>query len=65
MMQLYGLVRTKGFCAMVFHDELIPFEEFFNRFKHSSILTTYIRVQWPECPAYWSLDPFGATRLST
>ncbi|KAJ6464551.1 hypothetical protein C8R45DRAFT_501782 [Mycena sanguinolenta] len=21
--------------------------------------------QWPDCPAYWSLDPSGATRLST
>ncbi|KAF7334332.1 hypothetical protein MSAN_02378000 [Mycena sanguinolenta] len=21
--------------------------------------------QWPACPAYWSLDPFGAARLST
>ncbi|KAJ7732546.1 hypothetical protein B0H16DRAFT_1253636, partial [Mycena metata] len=21
--------------------------------------------RWPECPAYWSLDPSGAERLST
>ncbi|KAJ7506370.1 hypothetical protein B0H11DRAFT_1903746 [Mycena galericulata] len=22
-------------------------------------------LQWPDCPAYWSLDPLGAERLST
>ncbi|KAF7353278.1 Transposon Tf2-12 polyprotein [Mycena sanguinolenta] len=42
VMQLYGLVRTKGLHAMVFHDELIPYDQFLRRFKHSSVLTTYI-----------------------
>ncbi|KAF7353231.1 hypothetical protein MSAN_01510900 [Mycena sanguinolenta] len=41
IMQLYGLVSTKGLYAMVFHDELIPFCQFLRRFEHSSILRTY------------------------
>ncbi|KAF7353365.1 hypothetical protein MSAN_01525100 [Mycena sanguinolenta] len=42
IMQLYGLVSTRGLRAMIFHDELIPFSEFFGRFRNSSVLTTYI-----------------------
>ncbi|KAF7334321.1 hypothetical protein MSAN_02376800 [Mycena sanguinolenta] len=42
IMQLYGLVNTKGLYAMVFHDELIPYNQFFRRFEHSPILTAYI-----------------------
>ncbi|KAF7353111.1 hypothetical protein MSAN_01498400 [Mycena sanguinolenta] len=42
IMQLYGLVSTKGLYAMVFHDELIPYAQFFRRFQHSPILSTYI-----------------------
>ncbi|KAF7353163.1 hypothetical protein MSAN_01503800 [Mycena sanguinolenta] len=43
IMQLHGVVSGKGLYAMVFHDELIPFTEFFGRFRHSPILRTYIR----------------------
>ncbi|KAJ7731708.1 hypothetical protein B0H14DRAFT_3169012, partial [Mycena olivaceomarginata] len=43
IMQLYGLVSTKGLRGMVFHDELIPFDQFLSRFRHSHILTTYIK----------------------
>ncbi|KAF7337285.1 hypothetical protein MSAN_02281000 [Mycena sanguinolenta] len=42
IVQLYGLVSTKRLYAMVFHDELIPYDQFLRRFQHSSILTTYI-----------------------
>ncbi|KAF7353105.1 hypothetical protein MSAN_01497800 [Mycena sanguinolenta] len=42
IMQLYGIVSTKGFHAMVFHDELIPYRQFLRRFEHSTILRTYI-----------------------
>ncbi|KAJ6464441.1 hypothetical protein C8R45DRAFT_1107340 [Mycena sanguinolenta] len=42
IMQLYGLVSTKGLYAMVFHDELIPYVQFLCRFEHSPILSTYI-----------------------
>ncbi|KAF7353108.1 hypothetical protein MSAN_01498100 [Mycena sanguinolenta] len=42
IVQLYGLVSTKGLYAMVFHDELIPFAQFLRHFEHSPILRTYI-----------------------
>ncbi|KAF7353114.1 hypothetical protein MSAN_01498700 [Mycena sanguinolenta] len=42
IMQLYGLVSTKGLYAMIFHDELIPYTQFLCRFEHSPILRTYI-----------------------
>ncbi|KAF7353216.1 hypothetical protein MSAN_01509300 [Mycena sanguinolenta] len=42
IMQLYGLVSTKNLYAMVFHDELIPYRQFLDRFEHSPILTVYI-----------------------
>ncbi|KAJ7369190.1 hypothetical protein DFH08DRAFT_833286, partial [Mycena albidolilacea] len=42
IMQLYGLMSTKGLRGMVFHDEMIPFNQFHSRFEHSPILHTYI-----------------------
>ncbi|KAF7337232.1 hypothetical protein MSAN_02275600 [Mycena sanguinolenta] len=42
IMQLYGLVSSKGLYAMVFHDELIPYAQFLRRFEHSPILSAYI-----------------------
>ncbi|KAF7353138.1 hypothetical protein MSAN_01501300 [Mycena sanguinolenta] len=42
IMQLYGLLSSKGLHAMVFHDELIPFTQFLCHFEHSPILRTYI-----------------------
>ncbi|KAJ7830634.1 hypothetical protein B0H14DRAFT_2806730 [Mycena olivaceomarginata] len=50
IMQLYGLVTTQGLRAMVFHDEMIPFHEFFNHFRNSPILTTYILAY---CTTEW------------
>ncbi|KAF7337274.1 hypothetical protein MSAN_02279900 [Mycena sanguinolenta] len=46
VIQLYGVVSTKGLYAMVFHDELIPFTQFLRRFQHSPILSTYILGFW-------------------
>ncbi|KAJ7369212.1 hypothetical protein DFH08DRAFT_833355 [Mycena albidolilacea] len=42
IMQLYGLMSTKGLRGLVFHDELIPFLQFFSRFEYSPLLITYI-----------------------
>ncbi|KAJ7828052.1 hypothetical protein B0H14DRAFT_2452446 [Mycena olivaceomarginata] len=42
VMQLYGLANTSALRAMVFHDDLIPFDQFIGRFRHSPILTLYI-----------------------
>ncbi|KAJ7739095.1 hypothetical protein B0H14DRAFT_3898195 [Mycena olivaceomarginata] len=42
VMQLYGLANTSALRAMVFHDDLIPFDQFIGRFRHSPILTRYI-----------------------
>ncbi|KAJ7814760.1 hypothetical protein B0H14DRAFT_2849519 [Mycena olivaceomarginata] len=42
IMQLYGLMSTKGLRGVVFHDETIPFLQFHSRFKHSPILYAYI-----------------------
>ncbi|KAJ7871706.1 hypothetical protein B0H14DRAFT_207070 [Mycena olivaceomarginata] len=42
VMQLYGLANTSALHAMVFHDDLIPFDQFIGRFRHSPILTLYI-----------------------
>ncbi|KAJ7721789.1 hypothetical protein B0H16DRAFT_1790311, partial [Mycena metata] len=51
-----------------------PFKQFSWRTLHQSYLflcpTTDFKTgsssfRWPECPAYWSLDPSGLDRLST
>ncbi|KAJ7871825.1 hypothetical protein B0H14DRAFT_3131718 [Mycena olivaceomarginata] len=42
IMQLYGSMSTKGLRGVVFHDEMIPFDQFHSRFKHSAILDAYI-----------------------
>ncbi|KAF7337201.1 hypothetical protein MSAN_02272400 [Mycena sanguinolenta] len=58
ILQLYGLVTTTNLCAMVFHDELIPYTQFWRRFEHSPILTTYIMgycsTEWWEAVVYHS-----------
>ncbi|KAJ7501013.1 hypothetical protein B0H11DRAFT_2224857 [Mycena galericulata] len=40
--ELYGLISSGGLRALVFHDELIPYNQFLNRYRNSPILTTYI-----------------------
>ncbi|KAJ6464529.1 hypothetical protein C8R45DRAFT_501467 [Mycena sanguinolenta] len=42
IMQLYGLVSTKGLYAMIFHNELIPYAQFLRRFERSPVLSAYI-----------------------
>ncbi|KAJ7887348.1 hypothetical protein B0H14DRAFT_1275493 [Mycena olivaceomarginata] len=42
IMQLYGLANTSALRAMVFHDDLIHFDQFISRFRHSPFLTAYI-----------------------
>ncbi|KAF7334339.1 hypothetical protein MSAN_02378800 [Mycena sanguinolenta] len=42
IMQLYGLVSSKGLYAMVFHDELIPYRQFRRRFERLPVLSTYV-----------------------
>ncbi|KAJ7369192.1 hypothetical protein DFH08DRAFT_833295 [Mycena albidolilacea] len=42
VMQLYGLMSTKGLRGVVFHDEMIPFNQFQSRFQHSPLLIAYI-----------------------
>ncbi|KAF7326998.1 Kinase-like protein [Mycena sanguinolenta] len=57
ILQLYGIVNAKKLCAMVFHDELIPYGQFLSRFEHSPILTTYILsyciTEWWEAMDYY------------
>ncbi|KAF7337208.1 hypothetical protein MSAN_02273200 [Mycena sanguinolenta] len=56
ILQLYGLVNTKKLCAIVFHEELIPYKQFLHRFESSPILTTYILgyclTEWAEAVDY-------------
>ncbi|KAF7337189.1 Kinase-like protein [Mycena sanguinolenta] len=64
ILQLYGLVNTEKLCAMVFHEELVPYDQFLRRFEHSSILTTYImgycRTEWDKAEEYHNSNFPGA-----
>ncbi|KAJ7814756.1 hypothetical protein B0H14DRAFT_1415851 [Mycena olivaceomarginata] len=42
IMQLYGLMSTKGLRGLVFHDELIPLPQVLRCFGHSLFLSIYI-----------------------
>ncbi|KAJ7871850.1 hypothetical protein B0H14DRAFT_2723188 [Mycena olivaceomarginata] len=42
IMQLYGLMSTKGLRGVVFHNEMIPWGQFYSRFEYSNILRAYI-----------------------
>ncbi|KAF7337197.1 hypothetical protein MSAN_02272000 [Mycena sanguinolenta] len=57
ILQLYGIVNAKKLCAMVFHDELVPYDQFLSRFEHSPILTIYILsyciTEWWEAMDYY------------
>ncbi|KAJ7871834.1 hypothetical protein B0H14DRAFT_202034 [Mycena olivaceomarginata] len=50
IMQLYGLMNTKGLRGVVFHDEVIPITQFSSRFEYSPLLIAYInsycRLEW-------------------
>ncbi|KAF7337254.1 hypothetical protein MSAN_02277900 [Mycena sanguinolenta] len=62
IMQLHGLVSGKGLYAMVFHAELIPYDQFFRRFQHSPILSTYIRGYC--CTQFWEATCFISRNTS-
>ncbi|KAJ7760211.1 hypothetical protein DFH07DRAFT_957593 [Mycena maculata] len=40
--QLWGITTSSTMHAAVFYDDLIPVEQFFELYRHSSILTAYI-----------------------
>ncbi|KAJ7111778.1 hypothetical protein C8R44DRAFT_711334 [Mycena epipterygia] len=44
--QLYGVTSTPGLYAAIIHDDLIPYDEFLDLYRHSPILTVYI---WASC----------------
>ncbi|KAJ7326178.1 hypothetical protein DFH08DRAFT_884999 [Mycena albidolilacea] len=56
IMQLYGIAIDVGLGAMIFHDDLIPYKQFLNRFRHSLILTTYLTghcaIEYEEASEY-------------
>ncbi|KAJ7887317.1 hypothetical protein B0H14DRAFT_3856416, partial [Mycena olivaceomarginata] len=69
VMQLYGLANTSRLCAMVFHDDLIPFNQFISRFRHSPILTLYIysycTLEWQQAMRYFnSVSPSHIISIS-
>ncbi|KAJ7253586.1 hypothetical protein C8J57DRAFT_627072 [Mycena rebaudengoi] len=40
--QLYGIVGTSGLHATIFHDDLIPVDALYSRYKDSPISATYL-----------------------
>ncbi|KAF7349787.1 hypothetical protein MSAN_01705900 [Mycena sanguinolenta] len=42
ILQLYATASSSGIHASVFHDDLIPFHQFLESFRHSAILQAYI-----------------------
>ncbi|KAJ7439636.1 hypothetical protein B0H11DRAFT_2102129 [Mycena galericulata] len=43
--QLYGTVRSAcGLYATIFHDELVPFQQYMDEYRHSMISTVYLHM---------------------
>ncbi|KAJ6485676.1 hypothetical protein C8R45DRAFT_279131 [Mycena sanguinolenta] len=42
ILQIYATANSSGIHATVFHDDLIPFDQFLDSFRHSAILQAYI-----------------------
>ncbi|KAJ6450158.1 hypothetical protein C8R45DRAFT_1224173, partial [Mycena sanguinolenta] len=42
IIQIYEAASSKNIYAAVFHDDLIPFEDFLHLYRHSSPLTVYV-----------------------
>ncbi|KAJ7732703.1 hypothetical protein B0H16DRAFT_175400 [Mycena metata] len=42
ILQLHGTAIAGNIHAAIFHDDLIPFEQFLDHYRHSPMLTTYI-----------------------
>ncbi|KAJ7147417.1 hypothetical protein C8R43DRAFT_1010652 [Mycena crocata] len=57
ILQIYGVASSCGMYATVFHDDLIPFQQFLDQYHHSPILTVYIRascaIEWDEARNYF------------
>ncbi|KAJ7094198.1 hypothetical protein C8R44DRAFT_814826 [Mycena epipterygia] len=46
IVQLYGAVNSGSLYATIFHDDLVPFEEFLEQYQHSVICTVYLYAQF-------------------
>ncbi|KAJ7063811.1 hypothetical protein C8F01DRAFT_35804 [Mycena amicta] len=62
VVQLYGVSSSSGVHATVYHDELIPFEHFLNRYRHSHFLLLdlwayFIEEQGAAIDYFWSVFP--------
>ncbi|KAJ7063840.1 hypothetical protein C8F01DRAFT_1250107 [Mycena amicta] len=62
VVQLYGVSSSSGIHATVYHDELIPFEHFLNRYRHShflllDLLGYFIEEQGAAAHYFWSVFP--------
>ncbi|KAJ7127725.1 hypothetical protein C8R44DRAFT_873534 [Mycena epipterygia] len=44
IVQLYGAVNSGSLYATIFHDDLVPFEQFIDEYQHSVISTVYLYV---------------------
>ncbi|KAJ7079674.1 hypothetical protein C8R44DRAFT_895630 [Mycena epipterygia] len=42
IVQLYGTVSSGGLYAAIFHDDLVPVEQFMDEYRHSVISTVYL-----------------------
>ncbi|KAJ7104850.1 hypothetical protein C8R44DRAFT_987774, partial [Mycena epipterygia] len=42
--QLYGIVNSGGLYATIFHDELVPVQQYFEEHRHSVISTVYFHI---------------------
>ncbi|KAJ7095655.1 hypothetical protein C8R44DRAFT_718234 [Mycena epipterygia] len=42
ILQLYGVVNSGGIYATIFHDDLVPVEQFVDEYRHSVISTAYL-----------------------
>ncbi|KAF7375576.1 hypothetical protein MSAN_00445900 [Mycena sanguinolenta] len=59
ILQIYATASSSGIHAAVYHDDLIPFEQFLESFRHSLILQVYIeayRSSWTnaKCSDIWA-----------
>ncbi|KAJ7113771.1 hypothetical protein C8R44DRAFT_795782, partial [Mycena epipterygia] len=44
LVQLYGVTSTPGLYAAILQDDLIPYHDFLDLYRHSPILTVYIHA---------------------
>ncbi|KAJ7094140.1 hypothetical protein C8R44DRAFT_749654 [Mycena epipterygia] len=46
IVQLYGTANSGGLYAMIFHDDLVPFDQFLGEYRHSVLSTVYLYAQF-------------------